>query len=263
MTERERTIKLLSQLYGPLKKGERIELKNYSLKEVAADLGYDEGQLSRNLNPGHGKKKSDETYRRINHRLKMNQAAKKAKLWKVLTTVFAFGCVVLGLLLITTNSSEPNPKIEIKERRLTKEEVAEITDLFNGYIRSQLVVRGLVFNSNFKEGIYKLDDIEEHAGLLESQVKDLLSGSRKQLGKAHLIAENGVELSSMYERFNRNNIDSNLSAILKVLIEPNISAAQIEEAIENRVKGIQRENVAVFDSIISLPQAEAVKLFQD
>lgn len=263
MTEREKAIELLGKLYGPMKEGERVESAKLSLKEIATDLGYDEGQLSRILNPGHGKEKSDETYKRLTQRLTKNLEAEQGKKRHKLTMTL-FG--VVGCLLLALASQfffKSSAKTVEVERRLNAEEANEMINLYNGFIRYQLINRGLVFNNYVREGIYKPDEIEQHTQDLQKEITALLFSTREQLGKVHLLTENRIELSTLLKKFNRNNVEENLAEVIPLLLNTQISSADIETAIRKRVEGIQTENRTVFDSIMSLPPEEVAVLLSE
>lgn len=256
MTERKKALYLLAELYGPMKKGERVESEKHSSRKIANELGYDEGQLSRILNPGHGKEKSDETYRRLAQRLKMNKEAKRGKLFRALSIIFG----IISLVLASQYFLGPNStQVEVSsQNRLTASETSEMITLYNNYIQSQLINQGLVFNSQVKEGIYVPGEFDSHFENLAIEINNSLSNTRKLLAKIHLHTQNGIELSAMFENFNENNINSNLEGLIEVLVNKDISTSNLANIIASRVGYIQTRNAARFDSIAALPIEEVV-----
>lgn len=251
MTERERAIELLKKLYGPLKEGNRVESSRYSLKEIASNLGYDEGQLSRILNPGHGKESSEDTYRRLSQRLEMNIAAednKGSNVWKFVAAILAVLCAVLAFQNFA-ETEEENPEILNPEKRLNGPELKAFLDIYQGFIEYRLVALGVGVNAELKEGIFDETGYEERINTLRDDIETIIVTARDRVKDINLYSPQGVELSAVFEENANNQIDSNLADVLPLLLNKSIPTSSLINVITNKTDHVQSSYRSILDSI--------------
>ena len=124
LSERDNMLQLLVEAYGSLKDSPRIEFENNNLKDIAKELGYDEGQLSRTFNPPKGKDISRDSYKRVIQRLSIlkenkslkeqfalsSNREKKGRAFRNLSFFFALICLTASIFCFTNKGISTSQK---------------------------------------------------------------------------------------------------------------------------------------------------------
>lgn len=239
-----------------MKEGERVESAKLSLKGIAADLGYDEGQLSRILNPGHGKEKSDETYKRLTQRLTKNLEAEEGKKRHTLTMTLVGVIGALLLALISQFFFKTSPPPETKAKVFTESELKAFLEIYHGYIEQSLITQGVNFNAELKEGVLDETDEETQIRSLRENIETIILKARDHVKAMNLQTPQGVELSAFFKRNENNQIDKNLADLLPLLLNESTPTTSIIQAILRKTDYVQQSNRTVFDSIADPVQIE-------
>lgn len=236
-----------------MKEGSRVESQRHSLREIANLLGYDEGQLSRILNPPIGKNKSDDTYKRLCIRIsqikQISDVADTLKWYKWIVATTTLLAVLFALLWLLPSQNKP---VEASGNLLTITEMEAVINLHNDYVMSSLIAEGLLFNGAIKEGVYQEMELERQLNNLRERIQNTITKGRKNLKKARLYTPNGYELSVLLARFNKNDIEDNLMEIRTFLVNSQIPASVLEKEITRKMINIQNKNIMVFDSVATL-----------
>jgi CTP-dependent riboflavin kinase len=262
LIEKDKALTLLADVFGPMKEGSRVESMEYSLRDMAHQLGYDDSQLSRILNPPVGTEKSADTYRRLSQRLNLIKSAEEnerliktaeehkslVKNYRRLTLLLAgFTILLAGCLFYsfsTVKTAETN--------HLTAEEMESLTDLYNDYIKASLVAEALLFNGAVKEGLYEQPEYSGQLNSLRERIQNTISEGRSNLKGVQLYTPNGYELSALFEKFNENKLDKNLADVIPFLLDKTIPSSALEKEIAEKMTNIQNRNKVVFDSVAAL-----------
>ena len=244
-------LELMIRRYGALKDSSRIEFTGNSLKNISKELGYDDGQISRTLNPPHGKEISDESYKRVVQRLTIileNARLKKRESWILVTLALALIVLLAnGYSILKRNESSlasNNPTI--KEYRLTKAERHTFTDMYGELIQYKIALEIAIFHTSLKEGKYKGKE-GYYLNELKGRIATIIEDTRKQLRRTNIRVENGKILSEIYKENSINNIGKGFAELKENLINTSISTSQLKDAVITKIEAIQTENGKLFD----------------
>lgn len=200
---RDSLLTLLKKLYGPYKGEDRIDFINVTSKEIASELGYDEGQFSRIVNPGFGKEPSIETYQKIINRLKQNLENKKLsntnKRLKLIVLFLLFLLLLAAGKLVITSLNNPNRLPSSPHYTLDLTQVINLFEWHGIGIQNQLAVEGLLFNLKIREGNLTAEEENSELEKLEQEVGIILKNGRSKLEAFRFESKEGTNLRMLLD----------------------------------------------------------------
>lgn len=246
-------IKLLTKLYGPSKGEDRIDFLNFTSKEIATDLGYDESQFSRILNPGIGKEPSVDSYQKIITRVLQNLENKKIKeenirlkWWRIiaLSTILA---LIMFIFAITFLKRVDNVNLQ---KGIQPENVLDVTQIINFLelhgvsIQNQLAVQGLLFNLKIREKKLTLEEEQVEMKKLEQDVKLILERGRSKIESLRFMTADGESLKRHIEKCYSLDSDStglknDFRKVIPHLVNKDIEPQELVKMIKNQADEAQ------------------------
>lgn len=261
--EREEMLNLMVKHYGGFKKSNRIVFANISNKKVAEELGYDEGYLSKAINPPEGKEISSNAYKKINQRLsliieneelkgKLKHSEKQGNRENLLKWALVISCLALFISgwFNIQNYQTPKNNNSNSNLKLNTEQRNEVLTLYGEAIRYKLIIEGLIFSYSLREEIYK-NEPEHYGKELKAKLPTLIKPIRSVLKRTKLQAENGQNLSDFVEEHARNNFDENFKELLPALTNLSLPPRNLAAIIGINIERTQNKNFEHFDKILS------------
>lgn len=256
---REKALNLMEEIFGGLIiDNERVGFKNYSSKQIAEILGYDNGQYSRMINPPIGTNFSNQVYKRLIQRLEILQSNQKLtkqvelseskiKNAKYLYTVFfSLGLFIASGLfwLLNTDTSSADQRLVLKHS-----ERNAINKLYLDNIKMKIALECVEFNHSVRNGIYQ-DNLPHYLKEFSGSIPTLIEKTRNLLGISNLRAENGMKLIDLYAIYSFNEIDKNFLEVIPYLTNPQISVYDLVDLVSDKVSNVQFKNYKRLDSMV-------------
>ncbi len=242
----------LAELYGDYGDQARASFV-VSNKDIATELGYDEGQFSRILNPSLGKAPTDQVYARLAQRVQhlADSRRKDVEIGEVrdelararrgqrnmglaATAAGVVAVLVSGYSFATSAEGVGPTTVEIQQRRRAT------LEMYCQEVRQEMANEALMYRDAELLGMH-VGEEERHARELAIKFANITPRMRLILSRMEVPTEAGIPLAEVLEQVADNQIEQNVREALPLARDPRVSARNLHDLVIARVQVVQDE----------------------
>jgi len=264
-SERQKMLNLMIQSYGKLKDSPRVEFVNVTLKEIANELTYDTGQLSKILNPPSHQAPSDKIYRKVIQRLSLVVENKelKARLkaqahqqqpiaWKKPLLLLSLAALLFYGWFTLNQPTNSQQKLLATEHVLTKDQRIAVMELYAKTVQYEMTLEGLIYHYSLHKGLYDKDTSGHYLAELYDRLPIIIAKNRSLLKKTKLRTEDGSYLEEIasHNTDNENALPKIFEKLTPNLTNLKLSPNDVVNNVRRDIEGVQQTYFSLMEEAI-------------